>query len=66
MSTLDTQPATQSQPRLEQKSSKRKPSDAQSPPIHFTARNPPWTYLKLQLYVQPLDNQSNEQLLSRE
>ncbi|OJJ87143.1 uncharacterized protein ASPGLDRAFT_43635 [Aspergillus glaucus CBS 516.65] len=56
MSTQDTQPATQPQPQpQEQKTSKRKPSDAQSqpPPIHFTARDPPWTYLKLQLISQP-------------
>lgn len=41
--------------------SKRKASDTPAPPassaqqkdskvIHFTARNPPWSYLKLQLY----------------
>lgn len=39
-------------------SSKRKAPDdrvaskaAATQAIHFTARNPPWTYLKLQLYV---------------
>ncbi|BCR85078.1 uncharacterized protein ACHE_20536S [Aspergillus chevalieri] len=55
MSTQDTQPATQAQPPLEQKASKRKPSDMQ-PPIHFTARDPPWTYLKLQLISQAQAN----------
>ncbi|KAJ9243625.1 hypothetical protein DTO271D3_1650 [Paecilomyces variotii] len=44
--------------------SKRKASDTPAPPassaqqkdskvIHFTARNPPWSYLKLQLIPQP-------------
>ncbi|ODM22317.1 hypothetical protein SI65_03163 [Aspergillus cristatus] len=56
MSTQDTQPATQSQPPLEQKTSKRKPSDTQPLPIHFTARDPSWTYLKLQLISQAQTN----------
>ncbi|KAL2814588.1 hypothetical protein BJX63DRAFT_391801 [Aspergillus granulosus] len=35
-------------------STKRKaPSDAQTTTTTFTARNPPWTYLKLQLIQQP-------------
>jgi ribonuclease P/MRP protein subunit POP8 len=41
-------------------SSKRKapddratPKTAPSQAIHFTSRNPPWTYLKLQLCVFP-------------
>jgi len=36
------------------------------PPIHFTARDPPWTYLKLQLHVQPIDNQSSETITNLE
>ncbi|KAJ5099799.1 hypothetical protein N7532_006800 [Penicillium argentinense] len=33
-------------------STKRKPQESSST-IHFTSRNPPWTYLKLQLIPQP-------------
>ncbi|CAI7581911.1 unnamed protein product [Penicillium manginii] len=32
---------------------KRKAEGASSNTIHFTSRNPPWTYLKLQLIPQP-------------
>ncbi|KAJ5182718.1 hypothetical protein N7492_000334 [Penicillium capsulatum] len=32
---------------------KRKASDPSSKTIQFTSRNPPWTYLKLQLIPQP-------------
>lgn len=34
-------------------SSKRKAEETSSKPIHFTSRNPPWTYLKPQLIPQP-------------
>ncbi|KAJ5775243.1 uncharacterized protein N7511_000254 [Penicillium nucicola] len=32
---------------------KRKASEPKPKTIHFTSRNPPWTYLKLQLVPQP-------------
>ncbi|KAJ5287194.1 hypothetical protein N7478_002880 [Penicillium angulare] len=32
---------------------KRKANDTNTPTIQFTSRNPPWTYLKLQLIPQP-------------
>ncbi|KAJ5087836.1 hypothetical protein N7456_011452 [Penicillium angulare] len=32
---------------------KRKANDSNTPTIQFTSRNPPWTYLKLQLIPQP-------------
>lgn len=41
--------------------SKRKAEETNSNTIHFTSRNPPWTYLKLQLIPQP--NSSSPQPL---
>ncbi|KAJ5223576.1 hypothetical protein N7468_008118 [Penicillium chermesinum] len=50
-------------------SSKRKASDPQNSGIQFTSRNPPWTYLRLQLHLdnalsQPLDALSARTYLS--
>ncbi|KAJ5586353.1 hypothetical protein N7450_006140 [Penicillium hetheringtonii] len=45
--------------------SKRKAEETNSNTIHFTSRNPPWTYLKLQLSSpQPLDALSARTYLS--
>lgn len=44
------------QEQKQQQPTKRKHnenSQSQSHVLHFTARNPPWTYLKLQLYDLP-------------
>ncbi|KAJ5573638.1 uncharacterized protein N7459_008065 [Penicillium hispanicum] len=41
--------------------SKRKAPESSSNTIHFVSRNPPWTYLKLQLIPQP--NSSSSQPL---
>lgn len=46
--------------------SKRKASDttASQPTLQFTTRNPPWTYLKLQLYVNPTQSLQTETTLN--
>ncbi|CAG7961564.1 unnamed protein product [Penicillium salamii] len=38
---------------LSGESAKRKAPETKSKNIHFTSRNPPWTYLKLKLIPQP-------------
>ncbi|KAK4923581.1 hypothetical protein LTR66_016514 [Elasticomyces elasticus] len=51
-------------------STKRKALDPKSKTIHFTSRNPPWTYFKLKLIpqpgnpIQPLDTLSARSYLS--
>ena len=50
------------QPNTNTAPSKRKSSDTTTsqPTLQFTTRNPPWTYLKLQLYVNPTQSLQTE------
>ena len=50
------------QPNTNTAPSKRKSSDTTTsqPTLQFTTRNPPWTYLKLQLYANPIQSLQSE------